>query len=171
LLADTVEVTHTLDEGDVLEGGIHVLHTPGHAPDHLCLWSPDAGWMIAGDMVASVGTILIDPDHEGDMDHYLTQLERMRALHPSVLLPAHGDPIEGAVAHLTAYIAHRLQREARVREAVGSQTTSLDAIVTRAYADTPHAPRPLAEKVARAHLARLERTGEVQRVRGGWRRQ
>ncbi|MFO0602646.1 MAG: MBL fold metallo-hydrolase [Polyangiales bacterium] len=171
LLDGIAEVTLTLDEGDSLDGDVRVLHTPGHAPGHLCLWSPGEGWMIVGDMVASVGTILIDPDQEGDMNEYLAQLERLRALGPSRLLPAHGDPIDDAVARLGFYVAHRLAREARVRDAVGAGETSLEAIAAAAYADSPGAPRALAEKVARAHLARLESLGEVARGPGGWRRQ
>ena len=51
--------------------------------------------MIAGDMVASVGTILVEAQ-DGDMIAYLASLERMRAANPSLLLPAHGDPIVNA---------------------------------------------------------------------------
>jgi ribonuclease/clavin/mitogillin len=170
LLAGVADVTHLLAEGDVLDGDVRVLHTPGHAPGHLCLWSPGAGWMIVGDMVASVGTILIDPDQEGDMAVYLAELDRLTALGPSRLLPAHGEPVEDAVARLRFYVAHRLKREARVRDAVGAGATALDDVVTAAYADAPDAPRVLADKVTRAHLARLESLGEVARAGDGWRR-
>jgi ribonuclease/clavin/mitogillin len=170
LLADVADVTHLLADGDVLDGDVRVLHTPGHAPGHLCLWSPSAGWMIVGDMVASVGTILIDPDQEGDMAVYLAQLERLTALGPTRMLPAHGGPVDDAVARLRFYVAHRLKREARVRDAVGGEATAFGAIVTAAYADAPDAPRVLAEKVTRAHLARLEALGEVARAGEGWRR-
>lgn len=170
LLAGVAEVTELLAEGDALDGDVRVLHTPGHAPGHLCLWSPGAGWMIVGDMVASVGTILIDPDQEGDMAVYLAQLDRLAALGPSRLLPAHGDPVDDAVARLRFYVAHRLAREARVRDAVGAGATALGDVVTAAYADAPDALRVLAEKVTRAHLARLEALGEVARAGAGWRR-
>lgn len=170
LLAGVADVTHLLAEGDVLDGDVRVLHTPGHAPGHLCLWSPGAGWMIVGDMVASVGTILIDPDQEGDMAVYLAELDRLTALGPSRLLPAHGEPVDDAVARLRFYVAHRLKREARVRDAVGAGATALDDVVTAAYADAPDAPRVLADKVTRAHLARLESLGEVARAGDGWRR-
>jgi ribonuclease/clavin/mitogillin len=170
LLAGVAEVTATLDEGDTLDDAVRVLHTPGHAPGHVCLWSPAAGWMIVGDMVASVGTILIDAAQGGDMTAYLAQLERLRSLGPSRLLPAHGDPIDDPVSRLSLYIAHRLAREARVRDAVGRGLTAIDPIVTAAYADAPTAPRALAEVVTRSHLARLEALGEVCAEAGGWRR-
>ncbi len=166
-----VAVHRTLSDGEALGvGDVVCLHTPGHAPGHLCLWSPSARWMIVGDMVASVGTILVDLDDGGDMDDYLTQLGRLRDLAPARLLPAHGDPIDDAVARLELYVAHRLAREARVRDAVGVDETPLEDIVARAYADTPGAHPALATRSARAHLARLARHGEVARGVEGWRR-
>ena len=162
-----------VDEGDPMLAalGVEVLHTPGHAPGHVCLWSPAHRWLIAGDMVASVGTILIDPSDDGDMSAYLQQLKRLIELNPRRLLPAHGDPIEPAVAHLEGYVRHRLAREARVLDAVGAtEVTGLMAIVARAYADTPPTLWPLAARSARAHLLRLARRGEVEAIGQDWRR-
>ena len=51
-----------------------VLITPGHHPGHICLLSK-AG-LVAGDMVAGIGTILIPPG-TGDMDLYIEQLQRL----------------------------------------------------------------------------------------------
>ncbi len=165
-------VGSAMDEGDpVLAGlGVEVLWTPGHAPGHLCFWSREKGWLIGGDMVATVGTIVIDPDDGGDMTAYLTQLARLSRLRPKRILPAHGDPVDSAVEHLEGYIRHRLQREARVRDALeGGVSLGLPVIVARAYADTPAVLWPLAARSARAHLDRLVSLGEVEAVRGGWR--
>src|SRR4028119_2312116 len=38
-----------------------VLHTPGHAPGHVCLYEPALGALVAGDMAAGAGTILTTP--------------------------------------------------------------------------------------------------------------
>lgn len=166
-----VVVHRTLDEGDRLDvDDVVVLHTPGHAPGHLCLWSPEHRWMIVGDMIASVGTILIDVDDDGDMDVYLAQLARLRALEPQRLLPAHGAPVDDAVARLSFYIAHRTAREERVYEALGEAVSSLDTIAERAYADTPGAHPLLAARSALAHLARLVAHGRATREGDGWRR-
>lgn len=57
-LLDRVKIDHTLDDGDALfDGDVTVLHTPGHARGHLCLRERNGAWLIAGDMVASVGRI------------------------------------------------------------------------------------------------------------------
>ncbi len=87
-----------LDDGEtlLLDGAVpqrwQVLHTPGHAPGHLCLYEAALGQLVVGDMVASVGTILIEPG-DGHMATYLEQLKRLSALGASLALPAHGDPI------------------------------------------------------------------------------
>ncbi|MDP6947311.1 MAG: MBL fold metallo-hydrolase, partial [Myxococcota bacterium] len=105
LLSDHVPVHETLAEGDVLAGSgrpddqWHVLHTPGHASGHIVLWQPERRALIGGDMVAAVGTIIIEPP-DGHMATYITQLQRLASLEPEWLVPAHGQVIEAPVAHL-----------------------------------------------------------------------
>ena len=73
-LGDRLGLTldRALSEGEtlVLDGPTptawDVLFTPGHAADHLCLHERSLGALVLGDMVASVGTILIAPG-DGDM--------------------------------------------------------------------------------------------------------
>ncbi|HWL86730.1 MAG TPA: MBL fold metallo-hydrolase, partial [Polyangiaceae bacterium] len=117
-------VTRELHDGDgfVLDGPIpeswRVLHTPGHAWGHVCLHEPARGTLVVGDMVASVGTILIAPG-DGDMRIYLEQLARLESLSARLALPAHGEPIDEPSALFRKYIAHRHLREAKVRAALG----------------------------------------------------
>lgn len=163
-LSGRLLIDGTLDDGDMLlDGTVKVLHTPGHAPGHLCLWHPYERWLIAGDMVASVGTIVIDPDDGGDMEAYMEQLRRLVSLQPRRILPAHGDPVDDAVQRLEFYIAHRLAREKKVLEAIPEDGTAVDLgfVLATAYADTPMFLWPLAAKSARAHLAKLEREGRI----------
>jgi glyoxylase-like metal-dependent hydrolase (beta-lactamase superfamily II) len=146
------------------------LHTPGHAPGHLCLFDEEGGALVAGDMVASQGTILIAPG-EGDMAEYLQQLGRLGALGARVVLPAHGEPIDDAERLFRHYVAHRLMRERLVvaaLEAAPDQTGSLDELVPVAYSDTPMGVWPLARLSLEAHLVKLERDGRVDRREGGW---
>ncbi|WP_437810004.1 MBL fold metallo-hydrolase [Sorangium sp. So ce1078] len=118
-----VPVARHLADGEVvrLDGptptALRVLHTPGHAPDHLCFLDEAHGALVCGDMVAGVGTILIDP-REGDMAEYLAQLERLAALGARVVLPAHGEPIDAPEELFRRYVAHRRMREQRVLEAL-----------------------------------------------------
>ena len=154
----------TTDLGAPVGLDLAVLHTPGHAPGHLCLFERSAGWMIVGDMLSSLSSIVIDPDDDGDMDAYITELQRMAALGPTTLLPAHGDPVGDGVARLAAYVAHREAREERVRRAVAAGAETLTAVVVRAYEDTPAWLWPVAAKSARAHLERLRLHRKVTQV-------
>ncbi|MCC6559499.1 MAG: MBL fold metallo-hydrolase, partial [Polyangiaceae bacterium] len=172
-----VRVERRLEDGDelVLDGDPprrwRVLHTPGHAPGHVCLLDEDAGVVIVGDMVASAGTILIEP-HDGDMIEYLAQLERLAALDAVVALPAHGDPIDAPASLFARYVAHRLMRERLVEAALlarGAAGGDLDAILPDAYADTPRIAWPLARMSLEAHLLKLEREGRAERAGDRWR--
>lgn len=74
-------VARHLEDDEVLAVGgrtVHVLHTPGHAVGHLCFRDQESAAVIAGDMVAGLGTILIDPSG-GHMATYLASLERLLA--------------------------------------------------------------------------------------------
>jgi endoribonuclease LACTB2 len=167
-LVGAVEVDWTIDDGDELAAGdvvARAVWTPGHAPGHLCFTVGDA--MICGDMVAGVGTILVDPS-EGDMAAYLASLERMLGLGASRLLPAHGPVIPDAAAKIREYIAHRAMREARVAEALrAAGRAAARDLVALAYADTPAPLWPLAERSLVAHLVKLERDGRARRADDG----
>jgi glyoxylase-like metal-dependent hydrolase (beta-lactamase superfamily II) len=129
----------------------------------VCLYDETEGTLVVGDMVASVGTILIAPG-DGDMRVYLEQLERLAALDARLALPAHGEPIDAPSTLLRRYVAHRLMREAKVlasverRGAVGGRD---DELLPDAYDDTPVTIWPIALLSLRAHLAKLEGEGRI----------
>jgi glyoxylase-like metal-dependent hydrolase (beta-lactamase superfamily II) len=161
-------VTRIIEDGESLIEGWTALHTPGHAPGHICLWHARSKTLVVGDMVASVGTILIAPG-DGDMAVYLEQLERLRALGATLALPAHGDPIDAPDAVFTHYVKHRLMREAKVLGAVRTHPGTLEQIVPHAYDDTPPAIWPIARLSLAAHIEKLERDGRVERDGARWR--
>jgi endoribonuclease LACTB2 len=172
-----VAVTRLLDDGARLPGGPSgsiAMHTPGHAPGHLCFVDAAAGAIVAGDMVASVGTIIIEPGDGGDMAQYLVSLARLRGAvdaGASRLLPAHGPPIVDGGARLDFYIAHRLEREARVAAALSATAATAEALVPAVYPDVAPAIYPLAARSLLAHLVKLEREGRaVQEPGDRWRR-
>lgn len=175
LLRGRVSIDHVIGEGERIELdgptplALEAVHTPGHAPGHLCFWEAASRSLIAGDMVASVGTIVIQPE-DGDMQAYLASLERMDAMDAAQLLPAHGLPITEARERLRFYVQHRLKREAKVFDALAGLggERSVAEIVPVAYADTPPMAWPLARLSAEAHLIKLEREGRVARRRERW---
>ncbi|MCZ6806351.1 MAG: MBL fold metallo-hydrolase [Deltaproteobacteria bacterium] len=174
-LSGVVEVDRLLEDGERIEldgptkTALTAVHTPGHAPGHLCFVDEASGIMIAGDMVASIGTIIVEPI-DGDMILYLDSLRRIASLEPVALLPAHGDIIGDPQAILRFYIAHRLMREGKVLDALEAhgQTARPDDLVARAYDDTPEALWPLAIRSIEAHLIKLEREGRITSEGGCW---
>ena len=156
-----------LADGERLPGGYRALHTPGHALGHVAFLDERTGALLAGDMVSTLSTIVIDPP-EGDMAEYLRSLERLRALGPRALFPAHGPPTQGATEKLTGYLEHRLEREAKVVAAAESPGP-LSEITARAYDDTPAPMLPVAERSCLASLLKLEREGRVSREGQVWR--
>ena len=163
-LAGLVPIARELRGGDRIEADIECVFTPGHADGHL-VFERD-GVQIAGDMVAGLGTILIDPS-EGDMADYLASLARMLERAPSMLLPAHGPVITDAAGKLREYIAHRTMREDRVVAALRDRGGSLAELVPVVYADTPRMLWPLAERSLRAHLDKLVKERRAEEVEPG----
>jgi glyoxylase-like metal-dependent hydrolase (beta-lactamase superfamily II) len=166
-LTGKVDVTRTIEDGETVCGATAIF-TPGHAEGHLCFEVGSS--TIAGDMVAGIGTILIDPS-EGDMTLYLESLEKLRARPQTTILPAHGPAIPDGHAKLTEYLAHRRMREERVLAALASTGGgSVGALVAICYRDTPPVLWPLAERSLLAHLAKLVREGRAREIDGVWSR-
>jgi glyoxylase-like metal-dependent hydrolase (beta-lactamase superfamily II) len=140
-----------------------VLETPGHAWGHLCLWEESSRTLVVGDMVASVGTILIAPG-DGDMRLYLESLARLAGMGAKLALPAHGDPIDEPTALFERYIVHRKMREEKVYAALPAPTEApkrADALVPTAYDDTPAHLWPIALLSVQMHLAKLVEEGRA----------
>ena len=145
------------------------LHTPGHAAGHLVLQNDQHLGMIAGDMVAGEGTIVVDP-RDGRMADYLASLERMAQAKPAFLAPSHGAVLPDAQAVLRHYREHRLAREAKVRAALPTKWTPPHDLLPAAYGDVARRHWPLALRALLAHLIHLEEQGLAQGERGLWRR-
>lgn len=140
---------------------IRILHTPGHARGHLAFAVEGAGDILAGDLVAGFGTIVIDPP-EGDMTSYLAALERLRARSPRTLFVSHGAPFVDAAAKLDEFVRHRLNREAQIFSAWSERgLREPAAFVPEVYPELAPAARPLAERQIVAHLLRLAELGRI----------
>jgi glyoxylase-like metal-dependent hydrolase (beta-lactamase superfamily II) len=118
------------------------LHTPGHTADHLCLYDPDGGVLLAGDHVLPTITPHISGLDTGDdpLADFITSLDRVAGLAGvRHVLPAHGQPftdLPGSVIDLT----HLLFRQ-------------------RSWG-------PMAESETYAHLEHLRIAGDVTRHDG-----
>jgi len=160
-LVDRVPVARELLPDEVVALGdvaVRCVFTPGHAEGHLCFEIGDAS--LAGDMVAGIGTILIDPS-EGDMALYLDSLRVLLARPATRLLPAHGPAIDDGPGKLREYLSHRQMREDRVIASLSASARPIDELVPEVYSDTPRMLWPLAARSLRAHLDKLVREGRA----------
>jgi glyoxylase-like metal-dependent hydrolase (beta-lactamase superfamily II) len=168
---ETYVPTHVLKDGERIEGddfALTVLHTPGHASNHVCLLLEASGLLFTGDHLMSGSTVVILPP-DGSMRQYLDSLHRLRELPVRELAPGHGAVIQGAVAEIDRVIAHRLAREARVIDALcESQAATLDLLLPVVYADVPAFMHPVARYSLLAHVLKLEQEGRVLREGDSW---
>ena len=165
-------IDQLLEDGDVVEtddAAWRILHTPGHARGHLCLHRDD-GHIVAGDMVAGKGTIVLDPP-EGNLADYLFQLDRLRELDSTTLLPAHGPELSDPRSYLTHYIDHRHSRTNQVLAALRSVDgpAKPSALVPIIYPDIPVFVHPIAARQVLCHLQWLAGQGAVTASPAGYR--
>lgn len=160
-LAGSVPVDRFIEDDEVisLDGSpqiaLKAMHTPGHARGHLCFYEERTGTLISGDNIVGLGSVLIDPP-EGNMREYLQSLERMRALpNLSVIFGGHGPAVANAPAKIAEYIAHRLDREQKILQAVRKGAATPGDVVARAYTDVSPKAHAMAERAVLAHLEKL----------------
>jgi recombination protein RecT len=152
----------------VLEGGgtrhsLSVIHTPGHAANHLCLVLLEDGLLFSGDHILNGSTTVVDPP-DGDMTAYIDSLDALAAACSAhgieFILPAHGHVLGYAERAIAQLKAHRLQREAKVIAAMQARPQgALDEWVQLAYDDVPPRIWPLAKRSLLAHVRRIESLG------------
>jgi glyoxylase-like metal-dependent hydrolase (beta-lactamase superfamily II) len=161
----------SIADGDVLDAGdgsVTAVHTPGHAPDHLCFWHEPSRSLFCGDLAVRGTTVVIPASSGGDLTEYLASIERVLALAPRRLLPAHGPVIEHPEKLLRNYLAHRREREEQILAALAAGDTSADAVVARLYAALSPPLAPMARESVTSHLLKLEREGRVRRDGENW---
>lgn len=140
---------------------LEVVPTPGHAPDHICLWHSASRTLFGGDLLIQDGTVVVPGTRGGDLAEYLQSLDRVAALEPALVLPAHGPDIEDPGALIERYSAHRAAREREVLSAILGGATTVEAIVQVVYPTLAEAMRPVAVETVHAHLNKLRDEGRV----------
>jgi glyoxylase-like metal-dependent hydrolase (beta-lactamase superfamily II) len=155
----------TVEAGDDL---LRAVHTPGHAPDHLCFWHEESRTLFSGDLAVKGTTVYIPPNLQGDLADYLASIERVRALQPARLLPAHGPVIDDPDAVLRGYLEHRREREEQILAALRSTDATPEALVPLIYRGLKESLFQVARETVLAHLVKLEREGRAIRRGDSW---
>jgi glyoxylase-like metal-dependent hydrolase (beta-lactamase superfamily II) len=149
------------------DGELVVIHTPGHSPDHICLWHEASRTLFGGDLLIAGGTVVIPASRGGRLADYLRSLERVLALDPAVVLPAHGSPIDRPADLIRGNLAHRRRRETQVIEALSRGPGTAATLVGMIYDRLPGSLETLAAESVLAHLVKLEEDG-VAASHGDW---
>lgn len=156
----------TLINGERLRVGdttLRVIHTPGHASNHLCFLLEEDRLLLSGDHINNGSTVVIDPP-DGDMVAYLRALEALLKEPIDYILPAHGWVLGFAHESIRQLIAHRLNREAKVMKAVREAgPATVEGLLPKAYDDVDPAIHPVAARSLLAHLLKLKSDGMVSR--------
>jgi glyoxylase-like metal-dependent hydrolase (beta-lactamase superfamily II) len=159
------EVDALLSDGSRF-GPLEAVATPGHSPDHLAFVTaapaggPDGELIFSGDAVLGEGSVFITPD-PGALTSYLKALERLRQRELVLLCPGHGPLVHDPSAKLGEYIAHRLERESRLIDALGAGLRTIDELLAEVWSDAPVALRPAAAATLAAHLDKLAEEGRL----------
>lgn len=153
-----------LEDGDMFRMGefeLRVMHTPGHAADHLCYLDPASGWFFVGDQLMGGATVVIAPP-DGDLVEYLSSLRRMAAANARYAAPAHGTVFTDPTAEMEAVLTHRQTREEQILGALyGRGARNVREVVMEVYVDLPAALLPYAAQSVQAHLLKLLHEGRV----------
>jgi glyoxylase-like metal-dependent hydrolase (beta-lactamase superfamily II) len=144
---------------------LRLVHTPGHASDHLCYYFEEERALFTGDLVLGGSTTVIPPD-DGDVAEYLASLRRILDLDVKRIYPGHGPILEPAQPAVEDLIAHRLVREAQILAALEAGAETVAEIVGRVYQDISPALHAVAQLSVASHLVKLEREGRLRRLSG-----
>ena len=168
-LADKVAVDQEINEGAVLDLGtaphggpwrLEAIHTPGHAPGHLCFWESSYRLLFAGDMASTISSVVIAPP-DGDLTAFLDSLHRLRSLPARLLLPAHGSVSARPHFVIDETLTHRRKREEQLLQALASGPRRVAELAQEMYRGAPAEVMPFAEKQVLAGLLKLEREGRA----------
>jgi glyoxylase-like metal-dependent hydrolase (beta-lactamase superfamily II) len=162
----------TLADGDVVELGdasLRAVHTPGHAPDHLCLLLASERALFSGDHVMGWSTSVIAPP-AGDLRQFLGALDRLLELDAevdlAVMYPGHGPPVTRPRARLLELRAHRQRRTQQALDALRQGPGTPAELVRRVYTDVDPRLHGAARMSLLAHLLALVDEGLVERSEG-----
>jgi glyoxylase-like metal-dependent hydrolase (beta-lactamase superfamily II) len=156
--AESLGAPVTLPRDGETVGPFTAVATPGHSQDSVCLLA--GAVCFTGDTVLGSGSVFIAPG-EGSLSTYLDSLRRLRSLPLEVLCPGHGPYVWDPAAKLDEYVAHRLERERRLLEALAAGLRTRDELLDSAWSDAPAELRDFAALSLASHLEKLAEEGRL----------
>jgi len=146
---------------------LRAIFTPGHDRGHLAFLDSRYGALLAGDMISTVATIMIDPP-EGHLETYMASLRRLRDVPMTTLYPAHGPATPDGKGIVERFIKHREMRQSALERALQQAPSTLDDLLPIVYWDVEEAMYPYAARSLTAGLHKLEEDGRAVQESGVW---
>lgn len=162
---DAFEPDRRLIDGEVI-AGLTVLHTPGHASDHLCFARSD-GILFSGDHVMTWNSSIVSPP-DGNMRDYCGQLQRLIERDDRTYFPGHGPVLQEPKPYVERLLANRMRREKQILAHISSKPDTVEAIAAAVYRKSDPHIAMAAERNVIAHLDKLLCEGLVVRSGGFW---
>ena len=155
-----------LIDGEIIANeyySIEVIHTPGHASNHLCYLLKDEKLLFTGDHIMDGSTVVIaSPD--GSMQEYIDSLAKLKEYDLNKIAPGHGELIEEPYAVVDWIIKHRFERESKVIDVLKQYNSGdLNTLVKDIYSDVDSMLHPVAKWSLESHLIKLIDEGVVTR--------
>ena len=155
-----------LIDGEIIANeyySIEVIHTPGHASNHLCYLLKDEKLLFTGDHIMDGSTVVIaSPD--GSMQDYIDSLAKLKEYDLNKIAPGHGELIEEPYAVVDWIIKHRFERESKVIDVLKQHNSGdLNTLVKDIYSDVNPMLHPVAKWSLESHLVKLMDEGVVTR--------
>ena len=177
--------THDLIDGQTFEVSttepqsspslLHVIYTPGHTEDSLCLYFPEDKALFTADTVLGYGTSVFE-----DLRVYMNSLRKMIAFNEGkdesdrykTVYPGHGPVVEDGPKVIAMYLSHREKREEELIEHLKQQppsNTGVWTVWTLVGTIYKGYPKELWEPAAHnvgLHLEKLKAEGRVKYIGG-----
>jgi glyoxylase-like metal-dependent hydrolase (beta-lactamase superfamily II) len=162
------KVSRKVDDGDVIDVGgtkLRVIHTPGHAEGHICLYDEERKTLFSGDQVLGTGTPYVGqwPDgSNGNMKDYIDSLKKLRKLDMKLILPSHGPTVTQPYERIDETIERKLKREEEIIQALkGGGTKDIWSLAKEVYNCAPNDAYYYSSCVL-AYLSKLRNEGKVE---------
>ena len=155
-----------LIDGEIIANeyySIEVIHTPGHASNHLCYLLKDEKLLFTGDHIMDGSTVVIaSPD--GSMQDYIDSLAKLKEYDLNKIAPGHGELIDEPYAVVDWIVKHRFERESKVIDVLKQHNSGdLNTLVKDIYSDVDAMLHPVAKWSLESHLVKLMDEGVVTR--------
>ena len=163
----TFTTERILSDGETLTSKdytIEVIHTPGHASNHLCYLLKQEKLLFTGDHIMDGSTVVISPP-DGNMQEYIDSLLKLKKYDLNKIAPGHGELMDDPYTAVEWIVQHRMERESKVIETLQLQKSGdLDTLVRDVYSDVDPILHPIAKWSLESHLIKLINDGVAKRT-------